>query len=687
LVAIIVFAQGCAYYNTFYNTKNLYKEALDEQKRRTGDKPSSTEIQKYDKTIEKASKLLQFHPNSKYVDDALMILGECFYYKQEYLKAQRKFQELITIFPKSGLVPRAQLWLAKTNIELDDYAGAERVLKELQQREKKGEFFHQAQYFLGEIYFRQKRVLDAAEAFEAAVRKLGDKKMRAEAYMRLGECCVVLQQFDLAAGAFRRASSTFKNDVNFSFQARLKQTSALKNYGRFDEALALLNVMLGEFSTHRDLPLVKLEIAECTLLQGKIEPAIKLYAAIIENHQRTEASAAAYFALGEIYERHLGDFNRAKESFDNVRRESARSEKATEAGDRSKAIGELIKIKENIATLQNQLKTRKGGEADSLRSPVASGKPQPGSARRPIGRIPDRKSRRAASAQARTGETPSPAAPSNHSAAAQHRNSEVFSDESSRKVGAELARNKILLAELYLFHFDRPDSAMREYLDVFEFFPETEYAPQAMYSLAYLLSKSPATLAMRDSVMQALIEKYGNTAQGRAAKRQLGRADTVDTTQQSSNLFRQAEDYLLTKREPQTALRLYREFWQRQPDSKLAAQSLYAVGWIYEHELSDNQQALATYKKLIETYPDSPFAQRLRPRVTGVDQKKTAPAEAPPQVKTETQTPPVPVDDDVPPSRNKNVQPEKKPIDDEIDKPVKKTDEEEDEDEPEPPPF
>ncbi|MGH7601168.1 MAG: NAD-dependent protein deacylase, partial [bacterium] len=71
LAATILSLQGCgAYFNTFYNTKKLYKEALEEQKRRGADnKPTSMEIQKYDKAIEKGSKLLQLHPKSRYVDD------------------------------------------------------------------------------------------------------------------------------------------------------------------------------------------------------------------------------------------------------------------------------------------------------------------------------------------------------------------------------------------------------------------------------------------------------------------------------------------------------------------------------------------------------------------------------------------------------------------------------------------
>jgi len=674
-VAAGVIMSGCGgYYNTFYNTKKVYKEALDEQKKRTGNQPGSGEIQKYDKAIEKASKLLQLHPKSRYVDDALLLIGECFYYKPEYLKAQRKFQELITLFPKSGLAPRARLWLAKTNIELNDFAGAEQVLKELQEREKKGEIVDQGRYLLGEIYFRQKQYIAAAKEYEAAARKLGDAKMRSAAYMRLGECCMELKQFDLASNAFRRAGSHSKNDVNLKFSARLQHAMALKDDEKINEALNALNAMLKEFSAHRDLPLVKLETAECTRLQGKIEAALKQYTAIIENHQRTDASAAAFFALGEIHERNLGDFSKAKENYDNVRRESARSEKLAEAERRSKAIASLIKLRETIAMLERQRVALAGGKAEASRR-LADAKDKTSSEEiRSISHLPRR---------------------------ARNVNPETLAGSSAakdpQKVAAELAKSKILLAELYLFNFNRPDSSMREYLDVFEFFPQTEYAPQAMYSLAYILGDAPATLAMRDSILQVLAGKYGSTPQGQGAKRRLRRADTLAMTQTLPELFRQAEENLLRKRNPQAALRLYQEFLQRQPDSKYAPQSLYAMGWIYEHELADNKQAFAAYKKLIETFPDSPMARRVRPKVTAVEQpakpNPTTPASAP--AETEKRAAPE-VDDEIllanPRRNNQTEKPARPPVDEELIKPPqeKKDDKppkDDDEDKEEPPGF
>ena len=114
LFSTILLFSGCAYYNTFYNAKKFYREAEKERQkrertqvvelspeeqerlRRSGfgrgtdlNRASTTEMQNYQRAVEKASKVLEFYPKSKYIDDAIMLLGECFYYRREYSKALR----------------------------------------------------------------------------------------------------------------------------------------------------------------------------------------------------------------------------------------------------------------------------------------------------------------------------------------------------------------------------------------------------------------------------------------------------------------------------------------------------------------------------------------------------------------------------------------------------------------------
>ncbi|HHM24323.1 MAG TPA: tetratricopeptide repeat protein, partial [Bacteroidetes bacterium] len=134
---------GCgAYFNTFYNAQKYFKEAekkrlkqqqtarrggLNSSQRRSGRAPArarQTSIPEYKKAIEKGSKVLELYPNSRYVDDALMIIGKSLYYTNDFLKAKRKFEELLKYFPKSEYAPEARLWLAKTLIALKDYDSA-----------------------------------------------------------------------------------------------------------------------------------------------------------------------------------------------------------------------------------------------------------------------------------------------------------------------------------------------------------------------------------------------------------------------------------------------------------------------------------------------------------------------------------------------------------------------------------
>lgn len=590
---LIISLQGCAYFNTYYNTKKLYKEALDERKRRpttAPDKPTSAEIQKLDKTIEKGSKILQLHPNSKYVDDTLLMLGECFFQKQEYPQALRKFNELTSIFPKSDLVPAALLWKARTYIEQEDFTNAEAVLKDLQNRKKSGDILYQAQYYLAEIYYRQEQYDPAARLFEPAAKKMSDKKLRTEAYLRWGECRFKLKQYHEAAKAYYQAS---KQDVeiDIKFNAGLSFARALKADSSYDKALIKLNSMQKEFSNHKDLSWVRFEIADCKLRQGKREEAEDLFAAINANDKRTEASAAAFFVMGDLYQRTKYDYAKAKEAFDKVRSENNRSAYAEEAQRRAKAIDDYQKLKNAISLLEMQ-QNSPGDEAKLAAAMEQKGK----STRASIRRLPSKK---------------------------------LDLSNDPAKLRNDLADQWINLAELYYYQFEQPDSAIYMYQNVIRDFVDTEAAPAAMYALAFLRpSQDSTSTAERDSLLQLLATKYSNTRHGREARKRLGFTDAGEPqAATASEKFRRAEDLLLTNENPQEAIRLLQDLSQTQNDPEMASKSLFAIGWIYENKLTDNTQAYATYKQLLEKFPTSAYSNKVRKKVSAFE-KQTAAAAA-----------------------------------------------------------
>ena len=137
LLFSLIFITSCStwdnfttYFNLYYNASELFQKAekqITEQKKdifstepATIPAAAGADLQK---VIEKCSNILQFSPNSSYVEDALMMLGKSFYYQKNYLKGRRKFEELISSQPNSDYVLEASLWIGKCDMRLRNYYG------------------------------------------------------------------------------------------------------------------------------------------------------------------------------------------------------------------------------------------------------------------------------------------------------------------------------------------------------------------------------------------------------------------------------------------------------------------------------------------------------------------------------------------------------------------------------------
>ena len=101
LAALLCFA-GCAYYNTFYLAKRYYKDAQKEQEKSVAGSISPGAATRYDQVIRQCTKVITDYPKSKWVDDALYLMGASLYGKGDYAGAIRRLDELETKFPKSG---------------------------------------------------------------------------------------------------------------------------------------------------------------------------------------------------------------------------------------------------------------------------------------------------------------------------------------------------------------------------------------------------------------------------------------------------------------------------------------------------------------------------------------------------------------------------------------------------------
>lgn len=665
LVGVLLFS-GCAYYNTFYNATKFYKDGEKERKKRektqvvelsaeeeeqlkkTGrsgseerGRASQQEMQQYQQAIERASRVLEYFPESRWVDDALMLLGRCFYYRRDFKKADRKFDELLQLYPNSDFIPEARLLKAKTYIGMEDYDTAEKQLLELAEDEKMPKNMReQARYELGGLYFQKENYEKAAENYRSSSRSADDKLVQAMSLYKLGDCLIRLKKYDEAPDIFRRAIKMAPNE-DFNSQAMFKLAQVYNLQLDYERAIKTFRTLLSKEFEEKRIPRIKLELAENLRQKGDLNEAIKWYKEIIELHKRTDASARAYFALAEVEEYISGDYTKAKENYDLVRSEFSNSVIAPLALERSNNIRTLLDLRNEIAKLEGRAvetdSTKAGGAAaeENVRDdgPIDlsmdgmwvnySGRDRPP----PISLtdLTETDLQRQALAKERVDES---AATGDSTAAAPALTPAVVDSAALLKKQQEeelvkqrqLSGKYLALAEVLLFSFNKPDSAVKYYQFVVERNTDSTQTARALYSLAYLYNDILADSTLAQTVLGEIVELFPQTAHAEGARKKLGLPLVSDRVDSAMILFKRAENAVDVADNVDLAFALYDSIQSRYPNSPYAQKAAFAKAWHYEKTLFQLDEAVAVYETILKDFPNSPYVEKIKPKMTAVEQ-------------------------------------------------------------------
>ena len=657
---------GCAYYNTFYNAKKFYKEAEKDRKKRektlvvelsaeekarrkksgqattnTGSIASSKEMQNYQRSIEKASRVLEFYPESKYIDDALILLGKCFYYRRDFKKALRKFEEIIKLYPDSEFIPEARLLMAKTYLGLENFDEAENQFRDISLDSKiSKKIVEEARFELGGLYYEKEDYEQAADNYTSTAKEADDKLILAMSLYRLGECYIQLKQYQDAPEIFKRAVKISPNE-DFKSQATYKLGEAQSFTGNYNAAIKTYSKLLSiEYEASR-IPKTKLALAENQNKSGDLQEALKWYDNIIEEHKRTDASARSYFAKAKIEEFINIDYKKAKENYDQVRAEFQSSLIAPEAKERSDNIRLLLELREDIAKLEGryvETDTTNTDENNNGNNRVEkddgpinlsmdgmwvyySGRDRPPP--KSLTDLTEADLQRAAKLQELQQTT---ADSTDSTSITQPVETKLDSaalalakeKEEQQKV-FRLAEKKLALAEVLFFNFNKPDSAILVYNEIIENQTDSALTTRALFSLGYIYKEVKKDSVLADSVLNSLITFNPMSEQANGARRML-HIPLIESKVDSAQIyFKKAEQAYWQDNDIDNAFQMYDNVIEKFPTSEYAAKAIYTQGWINEKMLFQPEKATSYYEKVISDYPESEYGKTAKMKLAAVE--------------------------------------------------------------------
>lgn len=386
-ISVLVLMSGCstslksnwrnfnAYYNTFYNAQKSYEAGLKKnqaQRReynplqpiRIHPVPVNAGAQDFDEAIQKSADILRRHSDSKWVDDAIYLIGKSYYYRQDYFSADQKFKELYITTDEPKMQFQSSLWQGRVFLDMELHSEGVAFLNE-----KMNEYDNvwgnrdkaEAQLLLAQHHVGLGNWESAIENLTVALPTIEVKGYKERGYFLLGQLYERVNAYELAYRAYEEVQDHF-SEYRVQYLAQRKRAEVARELGRNDLAFSIFDDMIRDDKNLEYRSELDFELARTEHERDNYRQAEKLYNDVLHNSNSqppAEIKARAYYGLAEIQRFGYDDFSIAAAYYDSAAQVNVSAErlpKGFEAQTLAESFGNYARIKSE-KSLQDSLLT------------------------------------------------------------------------------------------------------------------------------------------------------------------------------------------------------------------------------------------------------------------------------------------------------------------------------------------
>lgn len=306
-----------AYYNTYYNAKESYRAGLAKVREqpftiepgelvRIHHAPVQAGNSDFQKAIDKGAKILRKFPDTKWVDDAILLIGKSYYYRHEFYPAQQKFEELRDVGTSPEMEQLAIIWKGRTLLDLELNAEGVTYL-ETELEEYSGNWSParkaEIQTLIAQHHAMLENWEEAAAFISDALADLEDKQLLARTYFLYGQVLERLEDYGGAYFAFSRTAELFPG-FEYRYWGLFKQADMARKQQNLDLAIRIYEGLSRDDKYIARRGELAFEIARTLEMKGEVAEAEKRYKKLLYGSQDRNTQhlrADIYYRLGKIY--------------------------------------------------------------------------------------------------------------------------------------------------------------------------------------------------------------------------------------------------------------------------------------------------------------------------------------------------------------------------------------------------
>jgi len=320
-----------AYYNKYYNAKRSLAEGIHGFEERLDQQPINQDIflslfgrsdqavtqrQPFEDAITKSSDILRKHPNSKWVDDAIMIIGKAWFFTLNFAGAEEKFNDILQL--DSPLKDEANFWLARTLIASGAYEEASTHLQAILSSEDLNRRWEpRYRLALAELYVQSENWGEAAIELETGLQEIRDKDLAARAQFLEGQVLEQLERYADAVAAYDRVQRQ-RPSYELSYAAHFSVVRILAEHVDADEAMRRLRRMERDDKNYDHRAKLAYLRGRVLFAQGLHNEALAEYDELLYDPTSggSQVRGQVHYALGTFYRDVHLDYPYAAAHFD-----------------------------------------------------------------------------------------------------------------------------------------------------------------------------------------------------------------------------------------------------------------------------------------------------------------------------------------------------------------------------------
>ena len=355
---------SCVYFNTFYNAEVSFKKAIkiiEESPLIDKNELPSQAKKLLGESIDNSKLVIKIYPDSKYVDDAIFIIGRAAFLREESAVAERYFNMLLKQYPDSKYFSESEIWLAYSHFRLGLIDSSKIAIeKKIKNDEINDEELYIIHNLLAEISELDGNIDKVYENYELAAKYSSSESEKTATFSKLVKISEINSDKNQSIKYLEELGKVAPDKIRID--SKMKWIVYNRELGNYDQIITEIEMLLGLSEFSSEYIQLELELGKVYMEKGDLAIAKDIFLQMVEVYSKKNETSEAYFQLAKMSL--MDDFNidLAKEYLEKSKKEKSQSK----YGKKAKELLNKIDRFEDLESSYKDLAKQYEDKANSL---------------------------------------------------------------------------------------------------------------------------------------------------------------------------------------------------------------------------------------------------------------------------------------------------------------------------------